>query len=113
MIRGEIWVVNLDPTIGKEINKTRPCVIVNEDAIGIIPLKVIVPITDWKERFAIRLWMVKVEPNTENSLVKESAVDTFQIRSVSETRLIKQLGKLSDTQMQLVSQALAIVLSIV
>mgnify|MGYP001801381584 FL=1 len=113
MNRGEIWLVNLDPTIGKVINKTRPCVIVNDDAIGILPLKVIVPITDWKERFAIRLWMVKVEPNTENSLVKESAVDTFQIRSVSETRLIKQLGKLSDTQMQLVSQALAIVLSIV
>ena len=113
MYRVVIWLVNLDPTIGKEINKTRPCVIVNDDAIGILPLKVIVPITDWKERFAIRLWMVKVEPNTENSLVKESAVDTFQIRSVSETRLIKQLGKLSDTQMQLVSQALAIVLSIV
>ena len=113
MNRGEIWLVNLDPTIGKEINKTRPCVIVNDDAIGILPLKVIVPITDWKERFAIRLWMVKVEPNTENSLVKDSAVDTFQIRSVSETRLIKQLGILSDTLMQLVSQALAIVLSIV
>ncbi|MEA5593673.1 type II toxin-antitoxin system PemK/MazF family toxin [Rivularia sp. UHCC 0363] len=113
MNRGEIWLVNLDPTTGKEINKTRPCVIVNDNAIGILPLKVIVPITDWKERFAIRPWMVKVEPSTENSLVKVSAVDTFQIRSVSETRLIKQLGKLSDTQMQLVSQALAIVLSIV
>ncbi|MCJ8280345.1 MAG: type II toxin-antitoxin system PemK/MazF family toxin [Rivularia sp. ALOHA_DT_140] len=113
MNRGEIWLVNLDPTIGKEINKTRPCVIVNDDAIGILPLKVIVPITDWKERFAIRPWMVKVEPNAENSLVKVSAVDTFQIRSVSETRLIRQLGKLSDTQMQLVSQALAIVLSII
>ncbi|MBV6627076.1 MAG: type II toxin-antitoxin system PemK/MazF family toxin [Rivularia sp. (in: Bacteria)] len=113
MNRGEIWLVNLDPTIGKEINKTRPCVIVNDDAIGILPLKVIVPITDWKERFAIRPWMVKVEPTTENSLVKVSAVDAFQIRSVSETRLIRQLGKLSDTQMELVSQALAIVLSII
>ncbi len=113
MNRGEIWLVNLDPTIGKEISKTRPCVIVNDNAIGILPLKVIVPITDWKERFAIRPWMVKVEPTFENSLVKVSAVDTFQIRSVSETRLIKQLGNLSDTQMQLVSLALAIVLSIV
>ncbi len=113
MNRGEIWLVNLDPTIGKEISKTRPCVIVNDNAIGILPLKVIVPITDWKERFAIRPWMVKVEPTSENSLVKVPAVDTFQIRSASETRLIKQLGKLSDTLMQLVSQALAIVLSIV
>ncbi len=62
----------------------------------------IVPITDWKERFAIRPWMVKIEPATENSLVKISAVDAFQIRSVSETRLIRQLGKLSDTEMELV-----------
>ena len=57
--------------------------------------------------------MVKIEPATENSLVKVSAVDTFQIRSVSETRLIRQLGKLSDTEMELVSQALAMVLSII
>ncbi len=43
MHRGDIWLVNLNPTIGTEIGKTRPCVIVNDDAIGILPLKVIVP----------------------------------------------------------------------
>lgn len=48
MRKGEIWLVNLDPTIGTEINKTRPAIIVNDNAIGILPLKVIVPITDWK-----------------------------------------------------------------
>lgn len=54
MLRGQVWLVNLDPTIGSEISKTRPAVIVNDDAIGILSLKVIVPITDWKERYAIR-----------------------------------------------------------
>ena len=49
MLRGEIWLVNLDPTVGSEIIKTRPCASVNDDAIGVLPLKVIVPITDWKE----------------------------------------------------------------
>ena len=40
---------NLDPTVGAEIKKTRPVVIVNDDAIGILPLKVIVPVTEWQE----------------------------------------------------------------
>lgn len=46
MVRGEVWLVNLNPTIGAEMQKTRPAVIVNDDAIGILPLKVIVPVTD-------------------------------------------------------------------
>ena len=36
MRRGEIWLINLDPTIGAEIKKTRPAVIVNDDAVGIL-----------------------------------------------------------------------------
>jgi mRNA interferase MazF len=110
--RGEIWLVNLNPTVGTEISKTRPCVIVNDDAIGILPLKVIVPVTDWKDNFAARTWMVRLEPSTENNLAKISAVDTFQIRSVSENRLLRKLGVLSESEMLLISQALAIVLSI-
>lgn len=112
MYRGEVWLVNLDPTLGTEISKKRPCVIVNDDAIGILPLKVIVPVTDWKERYSIRPWMVKLEPSTENSLAKVSSVDTFQIRSVSETRLMRKLGQLSESEMQMISEALAVVLSL-
>ena len=52
MRKGEVWLINLDPTIGAEIKKTRPAVIVSEDAIGILPLKVVVPVTDWKDRYA-------------------------------------------------------------
>jgi mRNA interferase MazF len=62
MDRGEIWLVRLDPTVGTEISKTRPAVIVNDNAIGILPLKVIVPITDWKKTFVTRPWMVYLEP---------------------------------------------------
>lgn len=73
MRRGEIWLVNLNPTVGTEISKTRPCIIVNDDAIGILPLKVIVPLTDWKDSFAPRRpWTVKLEPSTENNLAKIS-----------------------------------------
>ncbi len=112
MLRGEVWLVILDPTIGTEMNKTRPAIIVNDDAIGILPLKVIVPITDWKDRYAIRPWMVRLEPDSINGLAKTSAVDTFQVRSVSEIRLTRNLGTLSESDMVMVSQALAIVFSL-
>ena len=112
MQRGEIWLVNLNPTVGTEISKTRPCIIVNDDAIGILPLKVIVPVTDWKDSFAARHWLVQLKPSADNRLTKVSAVDTFQIRSVSESRLVRKLGEVSDSEMLLIAQALAIVLSI-
>ncbi|MFQ6072106.1 MAG: type II toxin-antitoxin system PemK/MazF family toxin [Methanosarcinales archaeon] len=60
MRRCEIWLINLDPTIGAEIKKTRPAVIVNDDAIGILPLKVIVPITKWKDRYSVAPWIVRL-----------------------------------------------------
>jgi mRNA interferase MazF len=112
MRRSEIWLVRLDPTVGTEISKTRPAVIVNDNAVGVLPLKVIVPITDWKEIFATRPWMVCLEPNSDNGLSKISGADTFQVRSVSESRLVKQLGQLDDDKMQLISAALALVLAI-
>jgi len=37
--RGEVWLVNLDPTVGAEIRKTRPAVVVSSDAVGILPVK--------------------------------------------------------------------------
>jgi mRNA interferase MazF len=105
-------LVNLEPTIDSEIRKTRPCATVNNDTIGVLPLKVIVPITDWKESFKIRPWMVKIESNSDNGLLKLSAADTFQIRSVAESRLIKKIGSISDEDMVLIEKALTIVLKL-
>ena len=50
--RGEIWLVNFDPTIGAEIKKTRPAFVVSSNAIAKLPIKLIAPITDWKPYFA-------------------------------------------------------------
>lgn len=84
----------------------------NDDAVGVLPLKVIVPITEWKDRYAVALWMVRLEPDAENGLDKPSAADAFQVRSVAQERLVRRLGKLSDKVMQEITKALAIVLSI-
>jgi mRNA interferase MazF len=109
MRKGEIWLINLDPTIGAEIKKTRPAVIVNEDAIGILPLRVIVPLTDWKDRYTIAPWMVQVDPDDENGLSKPSAADAFQIRSVSVERLTQRVGKTSQPVLQAILRAIGVV----
>lgn len=112
MRRGEIWLINLDPTVGSEIKKTRPAVIVNDDAIGILPLKVIVPITEWKDHYSVAPWMVRLEADTESGLSKPSAADAFQVRSLAQERFIRQVGKLSEIAMREITRALAVVLNI-
>jgi mRNA interferase MazF len=112
MLRGEVWLINLDPTVGPEIRKTRPAVIVSDDSIGVLPLKVIVPITEWKERFTIAPWLVRIVPSPDNGLDKTSAADAFQVRSVAQQRFVRRLGRLTDAQMVEIVQALATVLAI-
>jgi len=112
MRRGEIWLINLDPTIGAEIRKTRPAVIVSTDGLGVLPLRVIVPITDWKNSFAKANWMVKLEANTQNGLSKLSTADCFQVRSVSQRRMVKKIGEITPHKMSAIEQALAVVLKI-
>ncbi len=112
MLRGQIWLYNSDPTLGDEIGKTRPAVIVNNNEIGVLRLKIVVPITGWNDAFSEVVWMVRLEPDAENNLSKLSAADTFQVRSISQQKLIRQLGTLGDETMQAISKALAIVLSI-
>lgn len=112
MFRGEIWKVNLNPTVGAEISKSRPVVIVGNDRIGKLPLRVIIPLTDWKERFAFAEWMVKIEPDSLNHSGKTSAADAFQIRSISIRRFDIKIGGLSDDKMREIENAITIVLKI-
>jgi len=112
MNRSEVWLINLGPTVGAEIKKTRPAVVVSDDSLGILPLRIIVPLTEWKERYAIAPWMTQVVPDAENGLGKASAVDAFQVRSVSCERFVRCIGKLSIPSMQEIARALAPVLAL-
>lgn len=112
MKRSEVWLINLDPTIGAEIRKTRPAVIVSDDSLGILPLKIIVPITDWKSKYEVADWMVKIEPNATNNLSKLSAADCLQVRSVSQLRMVSKIGKIENTTMKQIEAALGKVLKI-
>lgn len=100
MNQKEIWLINLDPTVGSEIKKTRPCVILSDDAIGILPLKLIAPITDYKINYDLVPWMVKLSPNNINNLTKKSVIDLFQLKSVSEERFIKKIGSIDSKNLE-------------
>jgi mRNA interferase MazF len=105
---GEIWLVNLDPTIGQEIKKTRPAVVVSSNSIGKLPLKIIVPITDWKPSYADYPWMIYLAPDQQNGLSKDSGADTFQVRSVDQVRLTRKLGQLLEPVMEEIAAGVAI-----
>ncbi|HAH55489.1 MAG TPA: PemK family transcriptional regulator [Flavobacterium sp.] len=106
MKQSEIWLVDLDPTKGAEIQKKRPAIIVNDDRLGKLPLKIIVPITDWKDHYQVAPWMVKIEPNKTNGLSKDSSADCFQVRSLSQERLSKKLGTIDKATLQDIKEAL-------
>jgi len=105
--RGEIWLVNFDPTIGVEIKKTRPGVFISSDSIGVLPLKLVAPLTEWKEKFSKMIWKIQIEPNKENGLRKNSSVDVLQIRGLDTTRLTQFIGRISSYQMKEICLALA------
>ncbi len=70
------------------------------------------PLTDWKEKYSIAVWMVQIIPDRQNKLSKISSADCFQIRSVSEDRFIKKVGIISSKHLEKIQFAIAQVLSI-
>jgi mRNA interferase MazF len=112
MKQGDIWLINLDPAVGAEIKKTRPAIIVNNNTVGRLPLKIIVPLTDWKDKYKAVPWMVKLTPGRHNKLKKPSSADCFQVRSLSEQRFVKKIGAVDLDTLEQIKDGLAKVLSI-
>lgn len=110
--RGEIWLVNFDPTVGSEIKKKRPAVIISSDAVGRLPIKLVAPITDWKDYFAENLWHVRIKPTIQNGLSKISAVDALQVRGMDDQRFIRKLGEIDTETLAEIILAVAAVIEL-
>ena len=106
--RGEVRSVRFDPSVGAEIRKQRPAVVMSLDSIGRLPLRVIVPITDWQSAFARLPWFVPIPASDANGLSKDSGADAFQVKSLSEDRFARRLGKVSDEQIDDIAAAIAL-----
>ena len=89
----QIVLVNLDPTLGSEIQKTRPCVIVSPNEMNDnLNTVVIAPMTSASRKYPTR---VKVKHNNQEGWV---VID--QIRTIDKIRIVKKLGSLSEKETQ-------------
>ncbi|KAM3094616.1 type II toxin-antitoxin system PemK/MazF family toxin [Phormidesmis sp. 146-12] len=92
--RGEIWLVNLNPTRGQEIQKTRPAVVVSSNVYGAIAMRIVIPIATWQDKFSTRPFMVRIPATSENGLDLDSAGNVLQVRSVSTERFVSRIGRI-------------------
>lgn len=106
--RGEIWLVNLNPTRGQEIQKTRPAVVISANFLNRISLRIAIPITSWQSKFDNRPFMVKISANLKTGLNQDSAGNVLQVRSLSTERFIKQLGTVTSDVLDELLAGLAI-----
>jgi len=92
--RFQVWLVNLNPTKGKEINKTRPCVVISPNEMAALSTVLVAPMTTKGFYFPCRI--------TCKFKGKNGLILLDQIRAVDKTRLVKKLGSMNnDTQIEL------------
>jgi len=94
--QADIWEVEFFPNRGSEIGKKRPAIVVSHNRIGKLPLKTIVPITDWSSNYSNYPWMIKIDKSKLNGLSKTSAIDCFQVRNFSQSRFIEKIGTIDE-----------------
>ncbi|HEX8060565.1 MAG TPA: type II toxin-antitoxin system PemK/MazF family toxin, partial [Cyclobacteriaceae bacterium] len=102
--------VNFSPSVGEEVAKLRPAVIINNDTVGALRVKLVVPITNGQK--PSRTWHVRIKPSPGNGLRKESLIDCFQLKSVSHLRFTKKIGILSTKDIDSVKVCLAEILDL-
>jgi mRNA interferase MazF len=105
-LRGEVWWVELDPTRGSEIQKTRPCVVISDDVINryrnthvVVALSTTTP-----KKWPLYVAVPSVSP--------KSQVVIDQVRAMDKSRFRKRMGVVSPADMERIDEALRIVLDL-
>lgn len=112
MVRGEIYLANLDPGSGSEQIGTQPALVVSRDALNeYAPIVIVVPITGREHKK--RLYPTHSEINAgEGGLAKDSVVLCEQVRAISKNRLTKRVGRVSTEMMRKIETALKIAMDL-
>jgi mRNA interferase MazF len=111
--RGDIYLVSFDPTVGHEIKKTRPALIIQNDVGNrYSSLTIVAAITSKISPVPYPVEVV-VEPTNANGLSARSAIRLDQVRTVDRQRLIKRLGQVDRATMTMVDRAARISLGLV
>ncbi len=110
--RGEVYLVNFDPTVGAEIKKTRPAVVLqNNIANRYSPVTIVAALSS---KFDMQLYPTEILLDTsEGGLKTPSVILLNQIRTIDKQRLVKKIGAISSQTMIKINSALQISLGIV
>lgn len=110
--RGEVYLVNFDPTIGSEIKKTRPALILQNDIANLYSsVTIVAAITSFRLG---KIYPTEVLVNPpEGGLQTGSLILTDQIRTIDKIRLIRRLGVLKTDTMTRIDQAIFISLGLI
>ena len=111
-VHGDVVAINLDPAIGSEPNRTRPCVVIQNNTGNMYSPVFIVAIITGAEHVPKRYPVDVPVKKGDGGLSKDSVVQCNLIRSVDERRLAKHLGRFSNEIMQQVDAALKISLAL-
>jgi mRNA interferase MazF len=110
--RGEIYLTALDPTIGREIQKTRPALIIQNDLSNrLTDLTIVAPITS-TVRFPLNPVHVLLPADPNTGLAVTSVALLSQIRAIDKVRLVKRLGALDVDTLQRVNEAIQVSLGL-
>jgi len=111
--RGEIYLTALDPALGREIQKTRPALVIQNDVSNrLSEITIVAPITS-TVRFPINPVHVLLMADQQTGLMATSVALFNQIRAVDRRRLIKRLGAIDDRTLTMVDEAIQISLGLV
>lgn len=111
--RGDICLVNFDPTIGAEIRKTRPALVLQNDIANKSSPVTIAAAISSKFDGSLYPTEVLIATNAGTGLAVDSVVLLNQIRTVDRKRLVRKLGRLSAVKMEEVNRALRISVGLV
>ena len=97
--RGQLWLVNFDPSVGHEYRKIRPALVIQQNRyIPLSNLLTVIPLSSQTAKsVALDLLIPK---DAQNRLLKDSLVKTYQISSFDKSRFIKYIGHLNTTLMK-------------
>jgi mRNA interferase MazF len=108
--RGEVWLVNFDPTVGSEIQKTRPALIIQNDVGNrASSITIVAAITSTQKRpYPFQVFL----PTGEGGIEHDSVVTLNHVRSIDRQRLIRRFGTVSRSVMKQVDQAILVSLGV-
>ncbi len=111
LTRGMVIDINLEPTLGSETGKIRPCIVVTNDIYNErIPVIQVVPVTAWNEKKSRIKTNVTINSEAGNGLKKKSIADCLQTRPIDRTkRLVRVRGRISSDSLKEIEHALKIV----